>query len=67
MDAEQELILAMQQDWRFYHASHQYPTRLPAIAPREEQALQTAYPNFLSSIADVPRTRLPPRSRSGCW
>jgi hypothetical protein len=46
--------------WRAQPTNQQ---RLPVIAPREEQSLHT--PKF--STTDLPRTRLPPRSRSGCW
>ena len=37
-------------------------------APREEQILLPAYQDFsLSKITGSPQTRLPPRSRRGCW
>ncbi|MCJ1431713.1 hypothetical protein MMC27_001068 [Xylographa pallens] len=45
--------------------------RLPAIAPRDEQSSPSAVYSptapVSNIISDLPRTRLLPRSREGCW
>lgn len=47
---------------------HPTSSRLPAIAPREEHSLQSQEQGSSGrGTTDPPRTRLPPRSRNGCW
>ena len=40
--------------------------QLPAIAPRYQLVSNKSDPTIIASV-NVPRTRLPPRSRFGCW
>ena len=40
--------------------------QLPAIAPRYQLLSNKSDPTIIASV-NVPRTRLPPRSRFGCW
>lgn len=52
--------------------SQQPQTQLPAIAPKHK-SLSTPNPSRRSAltvvnpVATLPRPRLPPRSRFGCW
>lgn len=40
--------------------------QLPAIAPRYQLVSNKSDPTIIARV-NVPRTRLPPRSRFGCW
>src|SRR2546423_943477 len=64
--------LVMQGTTRADTPAKQQP-RLPAIAPKDDRSSTTTTSssrsvNQSSATANVPsRTRLPPRSRTGCW
>ncbi|KIV95341.1 hypothetical protein, variant 1 [Exophiala mesophila] len=62
--------LVMQDDRRG-DSSRKQPLRLPIIAPKDDHSssASSSRSGHLGTIAPTvtPRTRLPPRSRTGCW